>query len=100
MSARVVWRAMALVALCLLAGFVRAHTAAVDSGHNGKIVALNAIPLIVLDEGLAVLRDRTGKLSVHQVADPGKSGDFHPATSKDLAPGYTHDAIWVRFTLN
>lgn len=99
MSSPVVWRAVALVVLCLLAGLVQAHTAVVDAGHDGKIIALGAAPLLVLDDHVSVLHDRTGKLSVQQVADPARSADFHLATSKDLAPGYTHDAIWVRFTL-
>jgi len=45
---------------------------------------------------LSMLRDVTGKMGVEAVASAAQSRNFTPV-APDMALGYTHDAIWLRF---
>ena len=51
---------------------------------------------VSLNGHMALLRDASGTLTVDDVA--ARAADFVPVANA-LAQGFTHDAIWVRFTL-
>lgn len=48
---------------------------------------------IVLDRDFSLLRDRSGRMDIEEVA---ASDQFRPAQWRDFTPGYTHDVIWLR----
>lgn len=56
-------------------------------------------PVIALSTPVFLLRDPGARLPIDAVASPACAGRFQLATGKDLAPGYTRDAIWVCMTL-
>lgn len=92
------WRAPILLLLLFVSAGTRADTMLADAG-GGNGVDVGDRPYLLLDQSLSILRDRTGALAVAQIADPAIGRNFHKATDKDLAPGYSGDAFWIRVTL-
>lgn len=70
---------------------------------------LMAGPLQAVDEysatpgrtalSFALLRDAVGSLTVDEVADPARAGDFVPFRADTHNMGYTADVLWLRVSL-
>lgn len=75
-----------LLLLFVLSPLCRAQNLADSDGRSGGVAI----------EHVDVLRDPGGELTVEDVASPAHASAFAPA-SGDLALGFTHDAVWLRF---
>ncbi|MCC6201196.1 MAG: response regulator [Moraxellaceae bacterium] len=56
--------------------------------------------LEVLDTSLSMFRDSSARMTIGDVAEQDRQGNFQRATTESLAIGYTRDAIWASVSLH
>lgn len=67
--------------------------------HALPVVDVDDKELVILDSRLSLFLDPSARMTINDVVVKQHQGKLYPAQQKDLAPGYTRNAIWVAVRL-